>query len=76
MKIKDFNWIIELFIIIIVVILIFQFCMVYYTSNNFRIEKIENGYEIYKDGELIWEFTKQNTDSLSLETLRMIYEGY
>lgn len=45
------------------------------SNNNFRIEKSKSGYDIYKDGDLIWEFTKQNTDSLSLETLRMIHEG-
>lgn len=47
------------------------------TSNNqfIEIEKTSNGFNTYKDGELQYEFTKQNTDSLSLETLKMIYEG-
>lgn len=39
------------------------------------IEKTKTGYDIYKDNELMYEFTKQNCDSMSLETLKMIYEG-
>ena len=41
-----------------------------------KIEKTAKGYNTYyEDGTLQYEFTKQNTDSLSLETLEMIYEG-
>ena len=41
-----------------------------------HIEKTAKGYNTYyEDGTLQYEFTKQNTDSLSLETLEMIYEG-
>ena len=48
------------------------------TSNKviIHIEKTAKGYNTYyEDGTLQYEFTKQNTDSLSLETLEMIYEG-
>ena len=47
------------------------------TSNKIiQIEKTAKGYNTYyEDGTLQYEFTKQNTDSLSLETLEMIYEG-
>lgn len=45
-------------------------------NNQFiEIEKTSVGYNTYKNGFLQYEFTKQNTDSLSLETLKMIYEG-
>ena len=42
---------------------------------GFEIRKYQDGYEIYKNGKLEFEFTKENTDSLSLETLKWIYEG-
>lgn len=48
------------------------------TSNKaiIHIEKTTKGYNTYyEDGTLQYEFTKQNTDSLSLETIKMIYEG-
>ncbi len=39
------------------------------------IIKTEKSYEIYSNkGELILEFTKQNCDSSSLETLEYIYQ--
>lgn len=44
-------------------------------TGAFYINKNENTYEIYSNkGELILEFTKQNTDSASLSTLEYIYE--
>jgi len=40
------------------------------------IEKTEKGFDTYyEDGTLQYEFTKQNTDSTTLETLKDIYEG-
>ena len=39
-----------------------------------EIEKTASGYDVYKNGKLEYEFTRQNTDSMSLETLKMIYE--
>ena len=39
------------------------------------IEKTKDGFNTYTDNELQWEFTKQNTVSLSLQTLDMIFEG-
>ena len=44
-------------------------------SRYFEIKKYKDGYDIYRNGMLEAEFTRQNTDSLSLETLKMIYEG-
>lgn len=39
------------------------------------ITKSEDGYNIFShDKKLLLEFTKQNSDSLSLETLKYIYE--
>lgn len=39
------------------------------------IEKTGNGYNVYSaENELLLEFTKQNTDSASLSTLKYIYE--
>lgn len=34
----------------------------------------QGGFEIYQAGELVLEFTPENTDSASLETLRYLYE--
>ncbi len=42
---------------------------------DFQIEKTASGYDVYKSDKLQYEFTKENCDSLSLETLKMIYEG-
>jgi len=39
------------------------------------IVKHSDGYDVYKHGKLMFEFTKQNTDSMSLETLKMIFEA-
>ena len=42
---------------------------------SLNITKTEAGFNVYSNtGELILEFTKQNTDSASLETLDLIYE--
>ena len=45
------------------------------TKGLIGIVKTEQGYGIYSNqGELILEYTKQNCDSLSLETLDEIYQ--
>lgn len=51
--------------------------IVYYfmPDNSFDIKKTKQGYDIYRAGKLEFEFTKENCDSMSLETLRLIYEG-
>lgn len=44
-------------------------------DGTINITRTENGFNIYSNkGELILEYTKQNCDSLSLETLDEIYE--
>jgi len=44
-------------------------------TGAFYINKNENTYEIYSNrGELILEYTPNNTDSASLETLKYIYD--
>lgn len=46
-----------------------------YTHRNcISIIKTNDGFDVYKGNILKHEFNKQNTDSLSLETLGMIYE--
>lgn len=45
------------------------------TEGLIGIVKTVQGYDIYSNkGELILEYTKQNCDSLSLETIEEIYE--
>ncbi len=44
-------------------------------ESQLSIVKQDEGFNIYSNtGELILEFTKQNSDSASLETLNYIYE--
>lgn len=44
-------------------------------DSQLSIVKHDGGFNIYSNtGELILEFTKQNSDSASLETLNYIYE--
>jgi hypothetical protein len=44
-------------------------------SLSLQITITNDGYDIYsKDGELLLEFTKQNCDKESLETLEYIYQ--
>jgi hypothetical protein len=38
-------------------------------------KSFQGGFEIYRGGELLLEFTPQNTDSASLETFRYIYDA-
>ena len=46
------------------------------SNKTIIIEKTEKGFDTYyEDGTLQYEFTKQNTDSTTLETLKDIYEG-
>lgn len=53
----------------------FLFYASVYESPGLEIKKYKDGYEIYKNGKLEFEFTRENTDSMSLETLKWIYEG-
>jgi len=46
----------------------------HYDQDDFSIRKTNVGYDIYRNDQLQHEFTTRNTDSLSMETLGMIYE--
>ncbi len=70
------------YLAITIFILVFVSCkvethnsVVVNTKGLIGMIKTENSYEIYSNrGELILEFTKQNCDSSSLETLEYIYQ--
>lgn len=44
------------------------------SRTDIQIKQSNSGYDIYKNNELMLEFTKQNCDSMSLETLKYIYD--
>jgi hypothetical protein len=45
------------------------------TKSTFELIKTPQGFDVYKNDSLLYEYTKQNTDSLSLETLNDIWQG-
>ncbi|NLT52091.1 MAG: hypothetical protein GXX85_14390 [Ignavibacteria bacterium] len=45
------------------------------TKHTFELIRTPVGFDVYKNDSLLFEFTKQNTDSLSLETLKDIWRG-
>ena len=58
------------------------FILLIFTSNifiscsqpNLTIIETENGYDIYKENELMLEFTNQNCDEKEIELLKYIYD--
>lgn len=58
------------FILLIFISNIFLSC----SKPNLNIVQTENGYDIYKENELMLEFTQQNCDEKEIELLKYIYD--
>ena len=59
-------------IIVLLIIVGWMYYLIHSDEDNIQIIKDGTTYEVYKNNELLHEFTAQNTDTASLETLEMI----
>lgn len=59
-------------IVVLIVIIGWMYYLIHTDKDNVQIIKDGSTYEVYKNNELLHEFTTQNTDTASLETLEMI----
>jgi len=59
-------------IVVLIVIIGWMYYLIHTDKDNIQITKNGTTYEVYKDKQLIHEFTARNTDTASLETLEMI----